>query len=60
QAQAIDKYRALCWIEARYWGLEDSELFALARQPSYAYQIEREYPAFKDRFPDIQQLLLAS
>ena len=57
QVQAVEKYRALCWVEARYWGLEESDLFAVAKQPTHAFQIEREHPAYKDRFPVLGDLL---
>jgi hypothetical protein len=60
QVQAVEKYRALCWIEAKYWGLEGSDLFAVARRPTDAYQIEREHPAYRDRFPEISALLADS
>lgn len=60
QVQAVEKYRALCWIEAKYWGLEGSDLFAVAKQPTDAYQIAREYPAYRDRFPEIPELLARS
>jgi hypothetical protein len=57
QVQAVGKYRALCWVEAKYWGLEGSDLFAVARQPTDAYQIECEHPAYRDRFPEVSVLL---
>jgi len=60
QVQAIDKYRALCWVEARYWGLEKSELFSVAKQPTLRHQIEREHAAYQEKFPDISALLADS
>ena len=57
QVQAIEKYRALCWVEAKYWGLDGSGLFVAAKQPTQRRQIEREYPAYRDRLPDISALL---
>ena len=60
QLMAPDKYRALCWVEERYWGLENSGVFALARQPTDRRQIQKEFPAFRDRFPDLDALVADS
>ena len=57
QALAVEKYRALCWVEARYWGLERTDLFAVAKQPTDRRQVQKEYAAFRDRFPDLEGLL---
>jgi len=57
QLMAPDKYRALCWVEARYWGLEDTDVYRLARQPTDRRQIEREYDAYRDRLPEIDVLV---
>jgi hypothetical protein len=58
QVQAIEKYRALCWVEAKYWGLEGSDLFAAAKRPTRKHQIEHEYAAYRDRLPDVSALLV--
>jgi hypothetical protein len=57
QVQAVEKYRALSWVEAKYWELDGSDLFAAAKQPTQRRQIVREYPAYRDRLPDISALL---
>jgi hypothetical protein len=57
QLMAPAKYRALCWVESCYWGLEDTDVFRLAQQPTDRRQIEREYAAYQDRLPDIDALL---
>jgi hypothetical protein len=48
QAQAIRKYKMLCWLEAEYWGLQDSDVFQLQEQPADTRLIEKEYTAFKE------------
>lgn len=49
QAQAIEKYRNLCWIEAQYWDLQGSEAFALAERPQQMARVERERSAWESR-----------
>jgi hypothetical protein len=59
QLVAPDKYRALCWVEERYWDLEGTGVFALARRPTDRRQIQKEYAAYRDRLPDIDALIAA-
>lgn len=47
QAQAVGKYRALCWLEACRWGLEASGLFAMAQRPADWHLVEKERAAFE-------------
>lgn len=57
QVQAIRKYRMLCWIEARYWGLEDTDVFQLTEPPVDPALVQKERGAFSNRFPDLSALL---
>jgi hypothetical protein len=49
QAQALDKYRMLCWIEAEYWGLQSSNVFRVKQQPQDLRLVEKERGAYGDR-----------
>lgn len=49
QAQAVRKYRMLCWIEAEYWGLQHSELFKVKERVSDPRLVEKERAAYADR-----------
>jgi hypothetical protein len=49
QAQAIHKYRMLCWIEAEYWGLQHSELFKVKESVTDLGLVQREKAAYADR-----------
>ncbi len=49
QAQAIRKYRMLCWIEAEYWGLQHSNLFRLKERVTDTRLVEKERSAYADR-----------
>lgn len=51
QAQSLRKYKMLCWLEAEYWGLQDSEVFQLKERPLDTRLVEKEYAAFKDHIP---------
>jgi hypothetical protein len=57
QAQAIRKYKMLCWIEAEYWGLHDSEVFQLTERPVDSRLVQKEYAAFKGCIPSLETLL---
>jgi hypothetical protein len=47
QFQAIRKYRQLCWLEARYWGLEASDVFRQVEEPrAETSLVGKEYPAY--------------
>lgn len=52
QAQSLRKYRALCWLEAEYWGLQDANAFRQKERPIDRRLISKEYSAYRDRFPD--------
>jgi hypothetical protein len=49
QAQAVRKYRMLCWIEAEYWGLQHSDLFRLKERVTDRRLVEKEMSAYADR-----------
>jgi hypothetical protein len=49
QAQAIRKYKMLCWIEAEYWGLHHSNLFKLEERVTDSRLVEKEKSAYADR-----------
>jgi hypothetical protein len=49
QAQAVEKYRNLCWIEAEFWDLQGSEAFAVAQRPRQMERVERERGAWESR-----------
>jgi hypothetical protein len=49
QAQAIRKYKMLCWLEAEYWGLQDSEVFRYKEPRLDMRLIEKEYIAYKSK-----------
>jgi hypothetical protein len=51
QAQAIRKYKMLCWIEAKYWGLEDSDVFLLKEFPGESRLVEKEKAAYSSAVP---------
>ena len=53
QAQAVRKYRMLCWIEAKYWGLEDSSVFQEKEPPLNRRLVEKERAAYEDIYEDI-------
>lgn len=57
QAQSTTKYKNLCWIEAKYWGLESSDVFRLKERPTDRRLVEREHAAYKSVFPDLADLL---
>jgi hypothetical protein len=46
QAQAVEKYRALCWAESVHWGLELSDQFKIKEEPQDWSILEREASAF--------------
>jgi hypothetical protein len=49
QAQAIRKYKMLCWIEAEYWGLQHSSLFRVKERVTDLRLVEKEKSAYADR-----------
>ena len=60
QAIAEDKYRALCWVERKYWGLEQTDALKVSRRPTSRGQIEHERAAFQTRLPNIDELIALS
>lgn len=46
QAQAIYKYKMLCWLEAEKWGLQDTDVFMMKEPPTDLDLIKKEYSAF--------------
>ena len=57
QAQAIKKYRMLCWIEEKYWGLENSGVFQETEFPNNLRLIEKELVACKEKIPNISEYI---
>jgi hypothetical protein len=57
QAQAILKYRMLCWIEAEYWGLQDDDVFAMKLRPTTTRLIQKELSACGPQLPRIMRAL---
>jgi hypothetical protein len=57
QAQAITKYRMLCWIEAEYWGLQDDDVFAMRLRPTSTRLIQKELTACGSHLPRIMRAL---
>lgn len=51
QAQAIHKYKMLCWLESEYWSIENDDIFLLKEQPIDLRLIEKERAAL-NRDPD--------
>lgn len=50
QMQAPRKYRQLCWLERRYWGLEGTDVFRDVEEPTDTNSlVEKEYSAFLSR-----------
>jgi hypothetical protein len=56
QAQSLRKYKLLCWLEAEYWGLQDSAVFQLKERPADTRLVEKEYPAFSDRIHHLNSI----
>jgi hypothetical protein len=54
QAQAIHKYKMLCWLEAEYWGLQDSDVFQLKERPTDIRLVEKEFSAFREHIPSLE------
>lgn len=48
QAQSLRKYKMLCWLEAEYWGLQNSSVFQLTEQPDEPWLVEKEYNAYRE------------
>ncbi|WP_028707514.1 hypothetical protein [Propionicicella superfundia] len=46
QAMAPEKYGALCWLEAEYWGMHGHPEFRLERRPEDFRIVEKEHSAF--------------
>jgi hypothetical protein len=47
QAQAPRKYRQLCWLERKYWELEDTDVFLDVEEPTpETTLVSKEYSAF--------------
>jgi hypothetical protein len=57
QAQAIQKYRMLCWVEEIYWNLEHTGVFQETEQPTDLRIIEKECSAFEDKLPNLKKHL---
>ncbi len=57
QAQAIQKYRMLCWVEEKYWDLERTGVFKETEKPTDLRIIEKECAAFEDKMPDLKKTL---
>lgn len=49
QVQATRKYKMLCWIEAKYWGLDNSPIFPVKEFPSDLRLVEKERHAYEER-----------
>jgi hypothetical protein len=49
QAQAIKKYKMLCWLEAEYWGLQHSSLFRVKERVTDLRLVEKEKSAYASR-----------
>jgi hypothetical protein len=49
QAQAVRKYKMLCWIEAEYWGLQNSDVFRIKEKVTDKRLVEKERAAYADR-----------
>jgi hypothetical protein len=49
QAQAIEKYRNLCWIEAECWDLHDTDALSVAKRPHDMGLVQRERRAWESR-----------
>jgi len=49
QVLATRKYKMLCWIEAKYWDMEDSDVFPVKEFPSDKRLVEKERSAYEDR-----------
>jgi hypothetical protein len=47
QAQSVEKYRSLCWLEAEHWDLQDSGVFAIGRRPTDMRLVQREEAAYR-------------
>jgi len=52
QAQAIRKYKMLCWLEAEYWGLEGDDVFAIKEKPEDFELVEKERAAYTAKYED--------
>lgn len=57
QSQAIRKYRMLCWLEEKYWGLENTGVFQETETPDDLRLIEKEATACKDIIPDVGKFI---
>ena len=57
QSQAIRKYKMLCWLEEKYWGLENSGVFQETEKPTEVRLIEKEAIACKSTIPDVIEFL---
>jgi hypothetical protein len=51
QAQAVQKYKMLCWIEAEYWGLQESNVFKIKQPVVDTRLVQKEAAAYSDRVP---------
>jgi hypothetical protein len=59
QAQAIEKYRNLCWIEAQCWDLHEGEIFAVAERPRDMRLVQKEHAAWASRLtPSLERRTL--
>jgi hypothetical protein len=46
QTQAPRKYKMLCWLEAKYWGLKGNDVFPEKEFPNDARLVEKERSAY--------------
>lgn len=46
QAQAIEKYKMLCWLEAERWGLQNTDVFLLKEPVLKSDLVKKEYSAY--------------
>jgi hypothetical protein len=49
QAQAVQKYKMLCWIEAEYWDLQESNVFRIKQPVVDMRLVKKEAGAYSDR-----------
>jgi hypothetical protein len=49
QIQSPKKYRMLCWIEAEYWNLQNSNIFPIKEPVTDRRLVEKEASAYRNR-----------
>lgn len=60
QGYAIRKYKMLCWIESKYWGVGAGRVFQQTERPVDPRIVEKEHAAYAGVFPSIYDLLKSS